>query len=427
MFADVELTSLKNGCRVVSSAMPHLQSVATGVWIGAGSRHETKALGGISHFLEHLLFKGTAKRSALAISQAIEGRGGYLNAFTQQESTCYYARAGFDRLKPTFDVLADMVRNAKCEKSDVEKERQVILEEMLMYRDQPHHYVQELLEQAVWPSHPLGRPVIGTEASVGRMTSADIHGYKDRKYVPSAMVIAFSGAIEHTRCVDLVSSWFADMDAGRKPGASRFNASVKQSAGIVMEREIEQAHLALGVRVFGRHHPHRYVLRVLNTILGENMSSRLFQVVREKHGLAYSIHSSTQLFDDTGMLQVAAGLDRRRLGKAFELILRELDRLRCRPVGNGELKRAKDYLIGQLRLGLESSSNQMMWIGDNILSYGRFIDPAETIAAIREVCASDIQSVAADCLQAERMRLAVITPMKETIAGKDAMRALSRF
>jgi len=157
MFSDVQLTTLPNGLRVVSSAIPHVQSVAMGIWIGAGSRHETKAQGGASHFLEHLLFKGTPRRSALEISRAVEGRGGYLNAFTQQESTCYYARAGFDRLVPTFDVLADMVLNATCAKADVEKERQVILEEMLMYRDQPHHYVQELLEEIVWPSHPIGR------------------------------------------------------------------------------------------------------------------------------------------------------------------------------------------------------------------------------------------------------------------------------
>lgn len=427
MFSDVQLTTLPNGLRVVSSAMPHVQSVAMGIWIGAGSRHETKAQGGASHFLEHLLFKGTPKRSALAISQAIEGRGGYLNAFTQQESTCYYARAGFDRLKPTFDVLADMVLNATCAKADVEKERQVILEEMLMYRDQPHHYVQELLEEIVWPAHPIGRAIIGTEASVGGMTAADIHAYKADKYVPPAMVVAFSGAVTHDRCVEMVASYFAALPKGRKPRCTRFNESAHQLRGKGLAREIEQTHLALGVRLFGRHDPQRHVLRVLNTVLGENMSSRLFQVVREKHGLAYSIHSGTQLFADTGVLQVSAGLDRRRSAKALDLILRELDRIRTRLVGTGELRRAKDYLIGQLRLGLESTSHQMMWIGDNILSYGRFVDPAETIAAIQAVTADDIRQLAADGFRPERMSAALITPVGDAMTADSAAAVLERF
>jgi predicted Zn-dependent peptidase len=427
MFANVQLTTLPNGVRVISSALAHVQSVAMGIWLGAGSRHETKAQGGASHFLEHLLFKGTPKRSALAISQAVEGRGGYLNAFTQQESTCYYARAGFDRLEPSFDVLADMVLNAKCTEADVEKERQVILEEMLMYRDQPHHYVQELLEESVWPAHPIGRAIIGTEASVGGMTAADIRAYKAEKYVPSSMVVAFAGSVDHARCVDLVAAYFAAMPRGRKPRAVRFDNAARQVHGKGLAREIEQTHLALGIRLFGRHDEQRHVLRVLNTVLGENMSSRLFQVVREKHGLAYSINSGTQHFEDTGVLQISAGLDRRRSAKALDLVLREMDRLRISPVGAGELRRAKDYLVGQLRLGLESTSHQMMWIGDNILSYGRFIDPAETIAAIQQVTAHDIQVLAGACFLPERMSVALITPMNDSMTAEAAVTVLERF
>ncbi len=427
MFADVQLTTLPNGVRVISSPMAHVQSVATGIWLGAGSRHETKAQGGASHFLEHLLFKGTPKRSALEISQAIEGRGGYLNAFTQQESTCYYARAGFDRLKQSFDVLADMVLNAKCTEEDVEKERQVILEEMLMYRDQPHQYVQELLEESVWPAHPVGRAIIGTEASIGAMTAADIRAYKAAKYVAPAMVVAFSGSVEHDRCVDLVAGWFAGLPRGRQPKAVRFDNAGRQVRGKGLAREIEQTHLALGIRLFGRHDDQRHVLRVLNTVLGENMSSRLFQVVREKHGLAYSIQSGTQLFEETGMLQISAGLDRRRSAKALDLVLREMDRFRTRAVSAGELRRAKDYMVGQLRLGLESTSHQMMWIGDNILSYGRFIDPAETIAGIEQVTAEEIRALAVACFVRERMSIALITPMHDSMTAETAAAVLERF
>lgn len=427
MFTDVKLTELDNGVRVVSSAIPHVQSVALGIWIGVGSRHETKPQGGASHYLEHLLFKGTPKRSALAISQAIEGRGGYLNAFTQEESTCYYARAGYDRMKPSFDVLADMVLNAKCTGEDVEKERQVILEEMLMYRDQPHQLVQELLQEAIWPGHPLGRPIIGCEQSVGAMTAADIRSYKAGKYVPGAMVAAFAGRIDHAQCVDMVAGYFAGLRRGRTPKAPRFAAERPQERGKGVAREIEQTHLAIGIRLFGRTEPQRYTLRVLNTVLGENMSSRLFQTVREKHGLAYSIHSGVQLHADTGVLQISAGLDRKRSTKALSLILKELDRFRCRPVGTGELKRAKDYLLGQLRIGLESTSHQMMWIGENILSYGRFVDPAETIEATQRVTADDVRALSATVLDPDRMSVATVTPMRDPMTAEAAADVITRF
>lgn len=427
MFTDVKLTTLDNGVRVVTSLINHVQSVATGIWIGVGSRHETKPQGGASHYLEHLLFKGTPKRSALGISQAIEGRGGYLNAFTQEESTCYYARAGYDRLKPSFDVLADMVLNAKCTEDDVEKERQVILEEMLMYRDQPHQFVQELLQEAVWPGHPLGRPIIGCEQSVGGMTAAAIRAYKAEKYAPAAMVAAFAGRIDHAQCVEMVAGYVAGMKRGRLPKAPRFTAGRPQEPGKGAAREIEQTHLALGIRLFGRTDPRRYALRVLNTILGENMSSRLFQTVREKHGLAYSIQSGVQLHADTGVLQIAAGLDRKRSAKALALILKEMDRLRCQPVGSGELRRAKDYLLGQLRIGLESTSHQMMWIGENILSYGRFVDPAETIEATQRVTAEDVRALATTVFDSKRMSVATVTPMKDPMTAEAAADIVSHF
>lgn len=427
MFTDVKTTQLPNGMRVVTSAIGHVQSVAMGIWIGVGSRHETKAMGGASHFLEHLLFKGTPKRSALEISQAVEGRGGYLNAFTQEESTCYYARAGFDRLNVSFDVLADMVLNAKCSRADVEKERPVILEEMLMYRDQPHQFVQELLQEAVWPGHPLGRPIIGCEQSIGGMTAADIRDYKAGSYVPPAMVAAFAGNLEHQQCVDLVAGYFAGMERGRLPKASCFGAARPQVRGKGVGREIEQTHLALGIRLFGRMDPQRHVLRVLNTVLGENMSSRLFQTVREKHGLAYSIQSGVQLHADTGVLQISAGLDRKRSAKALDLILKEMDRFRTRPVGSGELRRAKDYLVGQLRLGLESMSHQMMWLGDNILSYGRFVDPEETIAATQRVTADDVRALATTVFDNRRMSVATVTPVKDPMTAEAAADIVSRF
>ncbi len=411
MFKDVQMSRLKNGMRVITSRIDHVESAAVGLWVGAGSRHEPDALGGISHFLEHMLFKGTARRSALEISRAIEGRGGYLNAFTQEESTCYYARVGYDQLANAFDVLSDMLLHARCSETDTAKEKQVILEEMRMYADQPQHVVQEALQRSVWPKHPLGRSVIGTAETVGALSSADLHAYRQRSYVPSRLVAAFAGRVEHEKCKAWVEAVFGGQAAQSAPRVKGFPDTIKPVAVERISREIEQAHLALGVRLFGRRDERRHALRLLNVILGENMSSRLFQIVREKHGLAYSIHSGVQMQLDTGMLHVQAGLDRGRGAKALALVLREMLRMVDTPVKTAELKRAKDYVVGQLRLALENTSSQMMWVGDNLLSFGRFVDPSETIEKTQAVTASDIQSLAATYFRRPRFSVAAVTPM----------------
>ena len=412
MFTDVQQTRLANGMRVITSRIPHVQSAAVGLWVGAGSRHEPERLGGISHFLEHMLFKGTAKRSALEISRAIEGRGGYLNAFTQEESTCYYARVGYDRLPVAFDVLSDMLLHARCSATDTNKEKQVILEEMRMYGDQPQHVVQELLQQSVWPKHPLGRPVIGSAESVQGISSEDLLAYKSQAYVPSRLVAAFAGLVDHDACVAMVESAFGSRPAAKPPRVQAFRDSVKPVPAVQVGREIEQNHLAIGVRMFGRSDDRRSALRVLNVILGENMSSRLFQIVREKHGLAYSIHSSPQLQKDSGVLVISAGLDRARGAKAMALISREMLRFAQTPVKAAELKRAKDFVVGQLRLGLENTSSQMMWIGDNLLSHGRFIDPDEAIAKAQAVTADDIMQLVSTYFRRSRLSVAAVTPMQ---------------
>ncbi len=412
MFTDVKQTRLSNGMRVITSRIPHVQSAAVGLWVGAGSRHEPERLGGISHFLEHMLFKGTQKRSALEISRAIEGRGGYLNAFTQEESTCYYARVGYDRLPVAFDVLADMLLHARCSAADTAKEKQVILEEMRMYADQPQHVVQELLQQSVWPKHPLGRPVIGSAKSVAAISSEDLLRYKSQAYVPSHLVAAFAGLVDHEACVAMVASAFGSLAAAKAPRIQSFRDTVKPISVVQTGREIEQNHLAIGVRMFGRGDERRSVLRVLNVILGENMSSRLFQIVREKYGLAYSIHSSAHLQKDSGFLVVQAGLDRERGAKALQLIGREMLRFAETPVKAAELKRAKDFVVGQLRLGLENTSSQMMWIGDNLLSHGRFINPNEVIEKVRAVTTDDILRLAQSYFRQSRLSVAAVTPMQ---------------
>ncbi len=411
MFENVNETKLKNGVRVVTSPIPHVQSVALGIWIGVGSRHESKAMGGASHFLEHLMFKGSSKRSSLDITRAIEGRGGYLNAFTQEESTCYYARVGYDHLWTALDVIGDMVLNPRLDKADVDKERHVILEEMMMYRDQPHHLVHEMLESAVWPQHPLGRAIIGTEKSVGSMSTDDLRHFKETKYVPANTVVAFAGRVDHEACVEHVQRLMESLERGSVPRSVRYTDTTKRERAVLATKEIEQTHVAMGIRVFGRLDKRRHALKLLNTVLGDNMSSRLFQVVRERHGLAYSIHSGCHLYADSGLLTVSAGLDSSRTERALKLIVKELDRLRTHPISASELKRAKDYVVGQLRLGLESSSNQMMWVGENLLAHGRVIDPEETMRATQAVAAADIQKVAQTFLKKGRLSIAMVAPV----------------
>ncbi len=427
MFENVRESKLKNGVRVVTSSVPHMQSVSLGVWIGVGSRHESKAMGGASHFLEHLMFKGTGKRSALDISQAIEGRGGYLNAFTQEESTCYYARVGYDHIWSALDVLIDMVLDPRLDAGDIDKERHVILEEMMMYRDQPHHLVHEMLESAVWPQHPLGRAVIGTEKSVGGMSRDDLCHFKETKYVPANTVIAFAGRVDHEACVARVSGHMESLERGVMPRSVRYTGGEKQTKAVLASKDIEQTHVALGFRVFGRLDKRRHALKLLNTVLGDNMSSRLFQIVRERHGLAYSIHSGCHLYADSGLLTISAGLDQRRTERALQLIMKELGRLRDQPISASELKRAKDYVVGQLRLGLESTSNQMMWIGENLLTHGRVIDPEETIRATQAVTAEGIQKVSRTFLKKGRLSISMVAPIESAPDVHDLSKVVDGF
>ncbi len=411
MLAAVQTTQLRKGVRVVTSALAHVESVSLGIWIGAGARDESKAMEGASHFIEHLMFKGTPTRSARQISQTIEGRGGYLNAFTQEESTCYYARVPFDQTARALDVLSDMYLNAKMDAKEIERERGVVLEEIRMYHDQPQHLLHEMLGSCVWPTHPLGRPVAGAEKALTGMTRKSLKGFIEKQYIPSRTVVSFAGKVEHSQCVAWVESLLGGMPKRRCPARRKALATLPQERTSVAERDIEQVHMALGLRCgFGRDDDRRFALRVLNAMLGENMSSRLFQVVRERHGLAYSVHSSIQMYAETGLLVVSAGLDRQRAEKAGKLICDEMVKLRDGRISAAELKRARDYLVGQTRLGLESTSSQMMWLGETVLGYGRWVDPAEAIARVEAVTLADVRGVASELIRPATASMTAVVP-----------------
>lgn len=404
------LTTLPGGLRVATAHMPGLESVALGIWAGVGSRYESARHAGVCHFIEHMLFKGTPTRGPREISQAIEGRGGYFNGFTQEEATCYYARIAAEHQEEALDILADMYRQPKIDPDDLEKERGVILEEIAMCRDQPHQLVQEILGSLAWVDHPLGRPLVGTEENVRRLQRRDILRFKNRHYVAGNTLVALAGRVDHAACVEQVARMLGRLSRSSAPRCARVGRSVRQQDVAVQIKEVEQAHLALAFRLFGRHDPRRYALKVMSILLGENMSSRLFQVLRERHGLAYSIQSSIQLFEETGLLCVQAGVDRERLPRALELIVAEIARFRQMPVRARELRQAKDFARGQLRIGLESASNQMMWLGENLLCYQRLIQPAEILARLDAVSATEILDIARTVVTPRRLSVALLAP-----------------
>jgi predicted Zn-dependent peptidase len=424
---EVKETRLANGIRVVTAALPRVQSVAIGVWVGVGGRYESPKLSGISHFIEHLLFKGTEKRSARDISQAIEGRGGFCNAFTQEEITCYYARVAYDHTWKALDILSDMYLHPRFDQGDIDREKGVIVEEIMMYRDQPEHVVQEMLTENMWRDHELGRPLIGTPETLKNITRDQIMAFKRKKYVPDATVLAFTGKVNHDECVREVTKQMGRIRPAPAPSYRLVDAAVAQRGLVLKSKEIEQTHMTLGFRIFGRHDKRRYALKVLNVILGENMSSRLFQTIREKHGLAYSIGSGLQLFAETGAFVISAGLDRNRRAKAIELILREIKKIKDEPVSAKELNLAKQYIVGHLRLALESPLGQMMWIGELILNYGSVISPEEVVSAITAIRTEDVQKTAEAVFKDRLATFSMLSPGVSEQEHKDLTQMLKEL
>lgn len=416
-----QTTTLPNGLRIATSEMPDMESIALGLWVGVGGRYESVRHTGISHFIEHLLFKGTRRRTAKEISQTVEGLGGYLNAFTGEEHTCYYAKASHRHFSMLVDVLADMYQHPRFAAADIAKERAVIKEELLMYHDQPDHYVHELLTETLWPNQPLGRPLTGSVKSLDATDRAALLAFKQRNYTAANTVVAVAGRCRHENIVESVSKALRLDGKGR---CTRFTAAEEPQRAPrlrFLTKTVEQTHLALGIRGFSRHDDRRFAAKLLSVILGENMSSRLFQVIREQHGLAYSIQSAGSYFADTGAFLVSAGLDTKRLPRALRLILHELRKISRRPPPPAELRRAKDYTIGQMRLGLESTSNQMMWLGEHLIAYGFIRTPDEIEQKLEAVTPDDVQAVAAALFRDSRLNAAIITSCKNEAAARDLL------
>ena len=389
-----------------------MTSVSLGLWVGVGSRYEPAPLNGVCHFIEHLLFKGTRKRSAREISEAVEGIGGSLNAFTSEEATCFHARACHDRFDSLLEVLMDMRHGSRFDPADIAKEREVIKEEMAMYFDEPQHLVQELLNATMWPDHPLGRSITGTNETLDRMRREHLVGYLRQNYRTGSSLVVTAGRVSHRHVLQAIKPHAKRWLVGPRPSFEPAVTTQTAPRLRLLTRRIEQTQMALGMRTCSRHAPQRFAVRLLNTILGENMSSRLFQVVREDHGLTYSIYSTPSFFEDTGDIVISAGLETDKLPRTLRLIFAELRQMAGQPPAKVELRRAQDYVLGQINLSLENTESQMNWLGEQLLGYGRTFSPSILKRRILAVTSRDIQNAAREFFRPERLNLALVSPLK---------------
>jgi predicted Zn-dependent peptidase len=409
MVADPTITEtrLANGIRVVTDAMPEARSVSIGVWAAIGGRDEPDRLAGASHFLEHLVFKGTASRSARDIAEAIDAVGGSMNAFTTSEHTAYHCRLPHQRLDVGLEILGDVLTAPAFRPGEVEAERNVILEEILMNLDLPEDWVHTLLADALFPDHPLGREVLGSAETVSAMTPDDIGGFFDEWYRPANLVVVAAGRLDHDAVVDGVAATLGAIEGGARP--TRTAPAIASRPEVAEHKDTEQAHLAIGWRGVSHDDPERYAVYVANQILGGGMSSRLFQEIREERGLAYSVYSYTSSYCDSGTLVVYAGTSPEHADEVLAIVDDQVGKLVTDGPTEQEVEVASGYLEGAMLLGLEDSGGRMHRLGRNLMARDEIISIDEHVAAIRAVSADDVRRVADRVLGAPRT-LASIAP-----------------
>jgi len=402
-------TKLSNGLRIITAEMPYMESVAVGILSGVGGRYEQEEKQGISHFLEHACFKGTKKRSARQISQAIEGIGGSINGFTSEEITCYYAKVRYPKFEQAFDVLVDMYRKAVFDSTEMERERGVIKEEIKMYMDMPGQLVYDDFSSTIWKNHPLGRSVLGTFDSVDGITRKDLINFRKNNYSTNNTVISVAGNISHDTVLKIVKKYFARLKSGEiMPEFKPLSQKQKAPRINIRNQPTEQAHLVAGFRTIGRLHPDRFALRVLSNILGGNMSSRLSHQIREKRGLAYSVHSHLAKFIDVGALMISVDTDVKKLPDALKLILKICSDIANNGVKKSELRHAKEYLNGIMALAMEHTTEYMIWLGRKSLTGGEITTVDHLIEYTNNVTLEDVHRVAKDIFQNNRLNVALI-------------------
>ena len=409
-----ELTTLANGLRVLTVTLPHVQSVSLGFFLGVGSRYESESLAGASHFIEHMVFKGTERRpTALDIAEAIEGKGGLFNASTGLEMTLYWAKVAATDLPEALDVVSDMLLHATFDPVEMEKERAVINEEINYSLDSPDSLVQILVSQLQWPNHPLGRDVAGSRESVAAINREALLAYMADHYRPDETILGLAGLVDHRQAVTWAESHLAEWQPGPP---LHWEPAPPDHMGPKLHvefKDTEQAHLSFSFTGLPRNDPDRYVLRLLDTILGDGMRSRLFQVVREQLGLAYSVESFVSTMQDTGSVSVYAGVGADRAEDAIRAILGELDRLRQEPVSEKELYKALQFVKGRLALSMEDSSTVAGWYTRQVMNGQEVLEPEEVLVRYEAVQASDIQRLAQTLFHEQRLNLALVGPFSQ--------------
>jgi len=387
---------LPNGITLLTEAMPHVRSVAVGVWLKRGSRHETPGQSGISHFIEHMVFKGTKNRSAEVIAAQVDSIGGHMDAFTAKEYASFHLKVLDEHLPLAVDILGDITMNPLFDPSEMTKEKKVIFEEINMVEDTPDDLVMELYTEAFWPRHPLGRPILGTKSSVARFRREELAGFFRSVYRPGNILVAAAGHLDHDATSRLVRRHFGELPSGGR--TSRDGGPPRPAARVVTrsKKELEQVHLCLGTPAYRQAHDDRYGVYILNTVLGGSMSSRLFQNVREKRGLVYSISSGVSAYSDAGTLTIYAGTGLDSVDEVVRLSLEELRRMKGEALPEDELRRAKDHLKGSLMLSLENTGSRMSHIARQEIYFGRTFKLDEILAGIEAVRAEDVPRIASD-------------------------------
>jgi predicted Zn-dependent peptidase len=417
---EIETTTLPNGVKIITEAMAHMRSVSVGIWLGAGSRHETAEQNGVSHFIEHMLFKGTSNRSAEQIARSVDSIGGNLDAFTAKELVCYNAKVLDEHLPFAVDILSDLVMNPLFGEEDIEKEKGVILEEIKMDADNPDYLVHEIFSADFWKDHPLGRPILGTRESVKRFNREMIHESYRSIYSPANLLITAAGNRTHERLVELASKRFAELKPlgppiPQAPPATHARISLRS------KKDLEQVHVCIGVPSYPIRHDERFTCYVLNTVLGGGMSSRLFQNIRERQGLAYAVFSELNPYTDTGCLSVYAGTSLESARRVVESVMKEFTELKENEVPAEELRRAKDHLKGSLMLSLESTSSRMSNLARQEMHFGRFFTLDELAKSIEAVTAEGVQRVAQAFFNPKQVALTVLGNLDGFKIGREEL------
>lgn len=404
-------STLPNGVRILTEEVPHVQSFALGIWVNTGSRDESVAQQGIAHFIEHLVFRGTAKRSARQIANYLESVGGYVNAFTTKEHTCFYVRALSQHFNKICALLAETVLHPLFRPQDVEKERAIILEEMKSYDDEPEEVIFDYLDTIAFGTHPLAHPIVGTPATVAGISVEDINTFHREKYSGANIIVAVAGNIPHQMVHTAVERLMSEVP--RFPVRQRRAPAVRSARSMTLHKPIQQAHLAMGAITPGAATNDFFTLAVLNTFLGEGMSSRLNQVIRERHGIAYTVNSSVADLKDCCMLSLYAAMEPGNLARTEKLIDREMETLRTKDVGKAELRRAKEQVKSQLIMSYESMSGRMHTLAKSELYVGEYDEIGQTLALIDAISAADVAALVHTWLAPERWHKVIMLPEAE--------------